>query len=110
MVLFLPDFLDANKNVENPIHFLVSYVVESEGMRTKTMDNQKTNVVEGVVIGREHWDVPVRVDLRSYLRFSRQMDCQVRRLVVRWAHAASPWSRGVPVMRAPMEPSVPPIS
>ena len=74
------------------------------------MSNQNLSVVEGVVIGREHWDVPVRVDLRSYLRFGRQMDSQLRRLVVRWSHAASPWSRGVPVIQAAMEKSIPPTS
>jgi hypothetical protein len=50
---------------------------------------------EDVLIGRSHWDVPVRVELRAYLRFNRRMDSRLRRLVVRWAHAASPSARGV---------------
>jgi hypothetical protein len=48
---------------------------------------------EDVLIGRNHWDVPVRVELRAYLRFGRRMDRQLRRLVLRWAHTAAPQSR-----------------
>ena len=73
------------------------------------MNNQKLNVVDGVSIGREHWDVPVRVDVRSYLRFGRRMDSQLRRLVVHWQHAASPWSRGVPVQRVQPQTPAPPV-
>jgi hypothetical protein len=51
-------------------------------------DNQSTSG-EGVLIGRNHWDVPVSVELRAYLCFGRRMDSQLRRLVTRWAHAAS---------------------
>ena len=57
------------------------------------MSSDKLIADEGVLIGRHHWDVPVRVELRSYLRFSRRMDIQLRRLVARWAHTASPESR-----------------
>jgi hypothetical protein len=57
------------------------------------MSNDKLLVDEGVLIGRSHWDVPVRVELRAYLRFSRRLDSQLRRLVVRWAHTAAPRSR-----------------
>jgi hypothetical protein len=74
------------------------------------MSNHRLIVVDGVLIGREHWDVPVRVELRSFLRFSRRMDLQLRRLVVRWAHAASPWSRGVPANREQTATSAPPIA
>ncbi len=48
---------------------------------------------DDLLIGRNHWDVPVRVELRAYLRFGRRMDCQLRRLVLRWAHTAAPQSR-----------------
>ena len=74
------------------------------------MSNHRAIVVDGVLIGREHWDVPVRVELRSFLRFSRRLDSQLRRLVVRWAHAASPNARGVPATREQAATSVPPIS
>jgi hypothetical protein len=73
------------------------------------MSNDKLVVTDGVLIGREHWDVPVRVEVRAYLRFSRRLDCQLRRLIVRWAHAASPRARGVPTTRAQTGTSVPPI-
>ena len=48
------------------------------------MSNEKM-VEENVLIGRNYWDVPVRVELRAYLRFGRRMDGQLRRLVVRWS-------------------------
>ncbi len=54
---------------------------------------------ESVTIGRDHWDVPVRVELRAYLRFSRRMDGELRRLVACWAHLASPRARGLPAAR-----------
>ncbi len=47
---------------------------------------------ENVLIGRNHWDVPVRVELRAYLRFGRRLDHQLHRLVLRWAHTAAPHS------------------
>jgi len=63
------------------------------------MSNDKLTADDGVLIGRNHWDVPVRVELRAYLRFTRRLDNQLRRLVVRWAHAASPKARGEPARR-----------
>jgi hypothetical protein len=57
------------------------------------MSNHKLITDEGMLVGRNHWDVPVRVELRAYLNFSRRMDSQLRRLVARWAHAASPKAR-----------------
>jgi hypothetical protein len=94
----------------NPIRFALSYVVGSEGARgEQAMGNDKLIAGEGVLIGRDHWDVPVRVELRAYLRFSRRMNKQLHRLVVRWAHAASPFSRGVPATRAQTETFSPPI-
>jgi len=58
------------------------------------MSNDKMIAAEGVLIGRIHWDVPVRVELPAYLHFSRRMDRQLRRLVIRWAHTAAPAARG----------------
>jgi hypothetical protein len=58
------------------------------------MNNEELTVNEGVLIGRSYWDVPVRVELPAYLRFGRRMDSQLRRLVARWMHAASPDARG----------------
>jgi hypothetical protein len=73
------------------------------------MSNNKLITGEGVFIGRDHWDVPVRVELRTYLRFSRRLDGQLRRLVARWAHAASPYARGLPIARERTGTSLPPI-
>jgi hypothetical protein len=58
--------------------------------------NHHVIAAEQVLIDRNHWDIPVSVDLRVYLRFSRRMDFQLRRLVRRWAHAAPGESRGLP--------------
>ncbi len=74
------------------------------------MSNSKLIAGEGVLLGRDHWDVPVRVELRAYMRFSRRFDSQLRRLVVRWAHVASPWARGVPTTMGKLGASVPPIT
>jgi len=57
------------------------------------MSDHELTTDEGVLIGRNHWDVPVPVELRAYLCFGRRMDSQLRRLVTRWAHAASPQAR-----------------
>ena len=65
------------------------------------MNHSKSAAKEGLLIGRNDWDVPVRVELRAYLRFGRRMDGQLRRLVIRWAHAAAPQSRSV--MIEPLE-------
>lgn len=70
------------------------------------MSNNKP--INSVLMGREHWDVPVRVELQAYLRFNRQFDTQLRRLVARWAYTASPWSRGVPVIRGLAKMPAPP--
>jgi hypothetical protein len=61
------------------------------------MSHSKSIGDEDVFIGRNHWDVPVRVELRAYLRFGRRMDGQLRRLVIRWAHAAAPQSRALTI-------------
>jgi hypothetical protein len=59
------------------------------------MNNDKLTIDESVMIGRNYWDVPVRVELSAYLRFGRRMDSQLRRLVAKWMHAAAPGARGV---------------
>jgi hypothetical protein len=60
------------------------------------MIHDKLSVEDDVAIGRNHWDVPLPIRLPAYLKFSRRMDLQLRRLVVRWSHAASPGSRAMP--------------
>jgi hypothetical protein len=51
--------------------------------------------VRYMLIGRSDLDAPIRVAFRAYLGFGREIDRQLCRLVARWSHAASPWSRGV---------------
>jgi hypothetical protein len=61
------------------------------------MSYNKPPAGDELAIGHNHWDVPVRVELRAFLRFGRRMDVQLRRLVVCWSHAATPESRGVAI-------------
>jgi hypothetical protein len=61
------------------------------------MSHNKSTADDELLMGRNHWDVPLRVELRRFLRFSRRMDVQLRRLVIRWGHAATPESRGLTI-------------
>ena len=54
------------------------------------MSNQQLNTDEGVLIGRDHWDVPVRVELRAYLDFTRRINVQLRHLTERWERDFGP--------------------
>lgn len=54
------------------------------------MKSNKVDLARAVLIARGHWDVPVRVGLHSYMRFSRWLDGELRTLVDRWAHSAAP--------------------
>jgi len=55
------------------------------------MKRQRSHlVVQAVAIARNHWDVPVRVALRPYVRFSLNMSRDLDKLVARWAHTAAP--------------------
>jgi hypothetical protein len=57
------------------------------------MNGLDQNLLRYVNIGREHWDVPVRVELRPYLDFNRRINMQLQHLVARWAKNAAPISR-----------------
>jgi hypothetical protein len=48
------------------------------------MKNIKEKLADRINIDPEHWDVPMRVQLRPYLEFNRRMACQLRELVERW--------------------------
>ena len=58
------------------------------------MRHKKLDFDRAILIDRPHWDVPLLVHLHPYLRFSRQVDRQLRNLVARWAHAAAPRALG----------------
>jgi hypothetical protein len=57
------------------------------------MNNLDQNLLNFMNIGRDHWDVPVRVELRAYLDFTRRMNIQLRRLVERWEDKSRPVSK-----------------
>jgi hypothetical protein len=48
------------------------------------MESIHNKPLNRIGIGQEHWDVPMRVQLRPYLEFNRSMACQLRELVERW--------------------------
>ncbi len=54
------------------------------------MKSKKLNVADGLPIARDHWDVPLRVELRPYILFCRRMDDELQQLVDQWAHTAAP--------------------
>ncbi len=49
------------------------------------MEDVKALAAAMLRMERIHWDVPLRVELPNYLRFSRQLDTQLQELVERWA-------------------------
>jgi hypothetical protein len=49
------------------------------------MMNLQTKLVRLVSMSPEHWDVPMRVELRPYLEFNRSIACQLNELVERYA-------------------------
>lgn len=57
------------------------------------MNNLDQNTFCFVGIGRDHWDVPVRVELKAYLEFTRRMNIQLRQLIERWESQAAPAAR-----------------
>ncbi len=46
------------------------------------------------LIPKHYADTPLRFRRRSYEKFDRWMDRQLRRMVKRWAHLGNPWRRG----------------
>ena len=57
------------------------------------MNNLDENLLSFMSIGRDHWDVPVRVELRAYLEFTRRINVQLRRLTERWENKSRPNSK-----------------
>jgi hypothetical protein len=46
-------------------------------------------------VGRNYWDEPLRLHLKRFKRFDRQMDRQLRKLIQRWQHTAAPNAQAV---------------
>ena len=59
-------------------------------LRNAVMNNLEQNLLSFVSIGRDHWDVPVRVELRAYLDFTRRINVQLRHLTERWERDFGP--------------------
>ena len=59
-------------------------------LRNVVMNNLDQNLLSFVSIGRDHWDVPVRVELRAYLDFTRRINVQLRHLTERWERDFGP--------------------
>jgi hypothetical protein len=57
------------------------------------MNNLDQNPQSFLSIGRYHWDVPMRVELRAYLEFTRRINVQLRHLVERWENRSAPARR-----------------
>ncbi len=54
------------------------------------MKSKKSEGEHYVSMGRHHWDVPLKVELRNFKRFARRIDRQLRKLVNRWTDTAAP--------------------
>jgi hypothetical protein len=59
------------------------------------MNGLDQNLTSYVTIGRKHWDVPVRVELRPYLDFNCRINLQLRHLLACWFKQAAPASRKI---------------
>jgi hypothetical protein len=54
------------------------------------MTNIHSQLAGMVSISAEHWDVPMRVELRPYLEFNRSIALQLRELEARWEKQSHP--------------------
>ena len=59
------------------------------------MSHEEMSAAEHILIGGGPLEPPVPIVLEAYERFGRQMDLQLRRLIARWSHAASPLARNI---------------
>ena len=49
------------------------------------MKSKLSEFAKEALIARHRWEQPVRVPLRAYVRFCKQMDSELQKLVARWA-------------------------
>ena len=59
------------------------------------MNHEEMSAAQHILIGGGNLEPPVPVVLQAYERFGRRIDVQLRRLVARWSHVASPLARGM---------------
>ena len=63
------------------------------------MKSEKLDPAWDILVARDHWDVPIRVSMLAYVRFSRRLDRQLAGLVAQWARMAAPNASGLPRRR-----------
>ena len=54
------------------------------------MNTQPQSETPAGALTREQWDVPIRVRLVPYVAFSRWLDEELQKLVLRWQDKAAP--------------------
>ena len=54
------------------------------------MESDRFQRTHYMPIGRNYWDEPLKIHLKRFKRFDRQMDRQLRKLIARWQYAAAP--------------------
>jgi hypothetical protein len=54
------------------------------------MESDRLQRTHYMPVGRNFWDEPLKIHLKRFKRFDRQMDRQLRKLTARWQHAAAP--------------------
>jgi hypothetical protein len=54
------------------------------------MDTNRLQRTYYMPVGRYYWDEPLKIHLKRFKRFDRQMDRQLRKLMARWQHTAAP--------------------
>jgi hypothetical protein len=54
------------------------------------MNNLDQNQLGFFNVGRDHWEVPMRVRLRAYLDFTRRINIQLRRLTEQYEGKTPP--------------------
>jgi hypothetical protein len=57
------------------------------------MNTQPQSETPAGGLTRELWDVPIRVRLVPYVDFSRWLDAELEKLVLRWQGKAAPCAR-----------------
>jgi hypothetical protein len=70
------------------------FTVTADRQGRSAMRREEHDLARALLIARDYWDVPVRVRLRPYVHFIRQLDEDLEKLVAQWAHTAAPNALG----------------
>jgi len=82
--------IGANRLVDELFPAKIAEARQSAGKRRQVIFIMKLQPQSPESLTREHWDVPIRVGLASYVDFSRSIDQQLEGLVLHWQHKAAP--------------------